>query len=147
MPNPTASEPPVFGCSCHRLRKLTRLMSLRYDQALAPAGVNVNQFAILRRAQAQPRSISALALELGMDRTTLSRDLKPLVAAGWVVMRRCADDARQRHIEVTLAGNDVITLARPLWRDAQTRIETLLGHDQVSQLHAALDHATGQLTP
>lgn len=142
------SPPPAlaFGCSCHRLRKLTRLMTQRYDQALAPAGVNVNQFAILRRAQVEPKSISVLALELGMDRTTLSRDLKPLVAAGWVVLRSSEDDARQRRIEVTPAGAEVIAAARPLWHETQADIETLLGHEQVSQLHAALDHATGQLT-
>ena len=141
------STPPLaFGCSCHRLRKLTRLMTQRYDQALAPAGVNVNQFAILRRAQVEPKSISVLALELGMDRTTLSRDLKPLVAAGWVVLRSSQDDARQRRIEVTPAGTEVIAAARPLWHETQTDIEALLGHEQVSQLHAALDHATGQLT-
>ncbi len=152
MPTPSPIPPqvntmrPVFGCSCHRLRKLTRLMTLRYDHALAPAGVNVNQYAILRRAKNAPRSISALAGELGMDRTTLSRDLKPMVAEGWVQLQADPDDARQRLIEVTAAGLAVIERAQPLWADTQARIELLMGQDEVGRLHAALDLATERLS-
>lgn len=121
-------------------------MTQRYDHALAPAGVNVNQYAILRRAKATPRSISALAIELGMDRTTLSRDLKPMVAAGWVHLQADTADARQRLIEVTAKGCDVIERARPLWAETQVRIEALMGQDEVGRLHTALDLATERLS-
>lgn len=121
-------------------------MTQQYDQALAPAGINVNQYAILRRAQVAPRSISALALELGMDRTTLSRDLKLLSNAEWVRLRADEQDARQRLIEVTAEGLRIITLAKPLWAATQVRIESLMGCDDMASLHYALDLATGRLS-
>ncbi|MCD9028234.1 MarR family transcriptional regulator [Luteimonas sp. BDR2-5] len=137
---------PVFPCSCHRLRKLTRLMTQRYDHALAPAGINVNQYAILRRAGQQPRPVGELAAALGMDRSTLSRDLKHLTAAGWARLAPSKTDARQRLVELTPSGRRVLGVAEPLWRDAQLRIERQLGLDGVAHLHAALDHATRTLT-
>lgn len=142
----TPPDVPVFGCSCHRLRKLTRLMSQRYDQALAPAGINVNQYAILRRSEGQPRSIGELSEALGMDRSTLSRDLKHLVAAGWTRLAPSRTDARQRLVELTPAGKRAIAAAEPLWRATQLQIESRLGVDEVGRLHAVLDRATRQLT-
>lgn len=138
-------DTPAFGCSCHRLRKLSRMMTQRYDQALAPAGVNVNQYAILRRAQIQPRTVGELALTLGMERSTLSRDLKHLVAVGWVRLQRDPDDARQRRIEVLPAGDAVVRAAEPLWRTTQLQIEALMGVDEVGRLHAVLDRVTRKL--
>ena len=142
---PDPLDAPAFGCSCHRLRKLSRMMTQRYDQALAPAGLNVNQYAILRRAQIQPRTVGELATTLGMERSTLSRDLKHLVAAGWVRLLRDPDDARQRRIEVLPAGAAVITQAEPLWRATQVQVEALMGVDEVGRLHAVLDRVTRKL--
>ncbi|MGO3127886.1 MAG: MarR family winged helix-turn-helix transcriptional regulator [Luteimonas sp.] len=142
---PDPLDSPAFGCSCHRLRKLSRMMTQRYDQALAPAGLNVNQYAILRRAQIQPRTVGALATTLGMERSTLSRDLKHLVAAGWVRLQPDPDDARQRRIEVLPAGAAVIEQAEPLWRATQVQVEALMGVDEVGRLHAVLDRVTRKL--
>lgn len=136
---------PAFGCSCHRLRKIARLMTQRYDRALAPAGINVNQYAILRHARGQPQTVGALARSLGMERSTLSRDLGHLVAAGWVCLQRDPDDARQRRVEMRPAGDAVLRVAEPLWRDAQLQIEVLMGVDEVGRLHAVLDRATRTL--
>lgn len=141
---PIADAPPRGACTCFRVRKLTRLMSQRYDQALAPAGLNLNQYSILRRASGTPRSIGELARELGMDRTTLTRDLKPLLAAGWVETAP-GDDARQRRIRVTAAGRRTVARAMPLWQAAQDDIERGLGRAGLLALHEQLDLAIGQL--
>ncbi|SFK82981.1 DNA-binding transcriptional regulator, MarR family [Lysobacter sp. cf310] len=141
---PRGSDPATSPCTCFRVRKLTRLMSQRYDQALAPAQLNLNQYSILRRASAAPRSIGEFARELGMDRSTLSRDLKPLVAAGWVATA-AGEDARQRRIQVTPAGKRAIARAIPLWQAAQDAIERELGRDGLLALHAQLDLAIAQL--
>ncbi|NUO77253.1 MAG: winged helix-turn-helix transcriptional regulator [Lysobacter sp.] len=145
----TAAPPSATGtalprCTCFRVRKLTRLMSQRYDQALAPAGLNLNQYSILRRADAVPRSIGELAMVLGMDRTTLSRDLKPLIAAGWVGTAP-GEDARQRRVRVTSAGRRTIARAEPLWLSAQNDIERKLGTAGLQALHEQLDLAIGHL--
>lgn len=139
-----ASEPATSPCTCFRVRKLTRLMSQRYDQALAPAGVNLNQYSILRRTGGRGRPLGEIAHELGMDRSTLSRDLKPLVAAGWVATA-AGEDARQRRIQVTAAGKRAIARAIPLWQTAQDAIELELGRDGLLALHAQLDLAIAQL--
>ncbi|QNP39974.1 MarR family winged helix-turn-helix transcriptional regulator [Lysobacter solisilvae (ex Woo and Kim 2020)] len=137
--------PPPGLCTCFRLRKLSRLVTQRYDRELAPAGLNVNQYSILRRASRGPRPIGALARELGMDRTTLSRDLKPLAAAGWIEFVAVASDGRQRCISVTAAGHAALDTAAPLWRQAQDAVEALLGSAGVGALHHHLDHAMQQL--
>ncbi|MEH6418743.1 MarR family winged helix-turn-helix transcriptional regulator [Pseudomonas sp. CGJS7] len=131
-------------CTCFRMRKLARLMSQRYDQALAPAGINLNQYSILRRTGGRGRPLGEVARELGMDRTTLSRDLKPLVAAGWIESV-AGEDARQRRLRITAEGRAVIERAQPLWRVAQDQIDRGLGEDGIAALHAQLDRAIAQL--
>ncbi|WP_255322903.1 MarR family winged helix-turn-helix transcriptional regulator [Lysobacter sp. K5869] len=126
------------------MRKLSRLMSQRYDQALAPAGLNLNQYSILRRTGGRGRPLGEIAHELGMDRSTLSRDLKPLVAAGWVESAP-GEDARQRRLRVTVAGRAAIERAVPLWRQAQDEIDQGLGAEGIAALHAQLDRAIAQL--
>ena len=125
-------------CTCFRLRKLARLVSQRYDRELAPAGLTLNQYSILRRAARASKTIGALARELGMDRTTLSRDLRPLSASGWVELVP-GPDARQREVRVTAAGLDALAAAQPSWRRAQDAVERQLGTSGVEQLHRHLD--------
>ncbi|QWF15685.1 MarR family winged helix-turn-helix transcriptional regulator [Lysobacter capsici] len=140
----SSPSPSPSVCTCFRMRKLSRLMSQRYDQALAPAGVNLNQYSILRRTGGQGRPLGEIAHELGMDRSTLSRDLKPLVDAGWIEAV-AGEDARQRRLRLTRAGRKVIDRAMPLWRVAQDEIDRGLGVDGIALLHAQLDAAIAQL--
>lgn len=140
------AQPFVSACTCFRLRKFSRLLSQRYDAALAPAGLNVNQFSILRRADHAPHTVGSLAVELGMERSTLSRDLKHLVANGWVRMAR-GEDARQKRIVVTAAGRRAIARATPLWRDAQAATGECVGQAALDRLHADLDTALQRLSP
>ncbi len=135
---------PATPCTCFRLRKLSRLMSQRYDRRLAIAGLNINQYSLLRRAGIEPRAIGELAREMGMDRTTLTRDLKPLAAAGWVDIA-AGEDARRRVVKVTAAGRRAIAKAKPLWREAQDEIEGLIGDTGTQRLHRQLDAAIRQL--
>lgn len=131
-------------CTCFRLRKLARLVSQRYDRELAQVGININQYSILRRASARPRALGELARELGMDRTTLSRDVKPLIAAGWVELAS-GEDARQRMVKVTANGKRLVARAQPIWRQAQDAIEASMGKANIDALHARLDQAAHSL--
>ena len=119
-------------------------MSRRYDQRLAAAGLNLNQYSILRRLGDQARTVGDLSGELGMDRTTLSRDLKPLLANAWVE-GVAGVDARQRPVRTTAAGRRVLAKAKPLWRQAQDEIDALLGERGTQQLHTHLDRALARL--
>jgi DNA-binding MarR family transcriptional regulator len=132
-------------CTCFRLRKLSRLVTQRYDRELAAAGLNLNQYSILRRAARTPQTVGALAREIGMDRTTLSRDLKPLAAAGWIELASSEDDARAKLVRVKPAGRRVLERAQPLWRKAQDEIDARLGAAGVNALHTHLDRAMARM--
>ena len=136
---------PASLCTCFRLRKLSRLVTQRYDRELAAAGLNLNQYSILRRAARTPQTVGALARAIGMDRTTLSRDLKPLAAAGWIELASSEDDARAKLVRVKPAGKRVLERAQPLWRKAQDEIDARLGAAGVNALHTHLDRAMARM--
>ncbi|MBN6151534.1 winged helix-turn-helix transcriptional regulator [Xanthomonas sp. AmX2] len=134
-------------CTCFLLRRAARRTTQVYDRELGKVGLSLNEYSILRRA-GQPRQLGALAERLGMDRSTLSRNLKPMLDAGWVEERR-GDDARQKLVVVSAAGRRLLKRALPHWQRAQARIDALAGperidalHEQLRQLERAL-HTTG----
>lgn len=135
----TRPAAPVRGCTCFRLRKLTRRVTQHYDAHLAAAGLRITQFSVLSMLEhADSLSVSELAERLEMDRTTLSRNLGPLQAAGWVESgaRR---DARSRALRITAAGRETWARAKPHWRRAQDELNQALGPEQVAGLHGLLD--------
>ena len=85
-----------------------------------------------------------LARRLGMDASTLSRNLRPLVDQGWLVQRAGAD-ARSRLIEITEAGQAKRRLARHHWKLAQEALIGRLGAAQVQALHALIDEGLARL--
>lgn len=138
--------PSTGHCTCFRVRKLNRLMSQRYDRRLAGAGLTLNQYSILRRLGDASRTVGDLARELGMDRTTLSRDLKPLLACAWLE-QVSTTDARQRPVRVSRAGKRALAQAMPAWREAQDEMEDLLGASGIQALHRQLNLAISRLQP
>jgi DNA-binding MarR family transcriptional regulator len=134
------------GCTCFKLRKLTRSMSRLYDQHLATAGLKITQYSLLANAAREALPVTELAERLGTERTTLTRNLKPLIEAQWVALLPGAD-SRQRIVTITDAGRAKLAQAWPAWRAAQTEIEQLLGAATVRALHAQLDHTLDRLTP
>jgi DNA-binding MarR family transcriptional regulator len=139
------AESQITGCTCDRLRKLTRRLTQHYDAHLAPAGLRVTQFSLLAHLQrAGPTTISALAELLDMDRTTLTRNLAPLEDAGLVAVQPGAD-ARTRAVAVTERGREAWREARPYWRRAQDEVERLLGPERVAGLHALLEGSLSAL--
>ncbi|MBK9605126.1 MAG: winged helix-turn-helix transcriptional regulator [Betaproteobacteria bacterium] len=143
MPDTSAT---TVGCTCFTLRKLTRTVSRLYDLHLAAAGMKTTQYSLLRSIAREALPVAGLAARLATERTTLTRTLKPLIDAGWVVLSPGAD-SRQRIVTITAAGLDAIKSARQAWRSAQTELETALGTEAVRDLHRQLDSALLQLSP
>src|SRR5947209_8645628 len=115
------------ACTVYRLRLAARRASRLYDRHLAPAGIGVAQFALLRVLEIHNgSSVTALALALEMDRTTLTRNLRPLVRAGLVELMN-GSDRRSRAIEITSEGRDRLAMAHPLWQQAQGELRDSLG--------------------
>ncbi len=130
----------IRGCTCFRVRRLARRVTQIYDRTLAPCGLRVTQFSLLSRlAWNDPMTMGALAAELDMDRTTLTRNLKPLLEAGLVALARAAGDARQREVHLTDLGRGRQREARKLWRVAQDEINDTLGEKEIASLHRLFD--------
>ena len=135
-----------LGCTCFKLRKLARAMSRLYDHHLAGVGLKTTQYSVLANAARAPLPVAELAELLGLERTTLTRNLKPLAEAGWVELKPGAD-SRQRIVTITDAGRDKVKQAYVVWRRAQTEFETLMGRESVRALHQQLESTLTQLTP
>ena len=125
-------------CTCFHLRRAARMVSQVYDQELAAVDLSLNEYSILRHASRGPCLLGELADALGMERTTLTRNLRPLIDAGWVKETR-GDDARQRVISLTANGSKRITRARPHWRRAQQKIDELYGESRTMRLRVELE--------
>ncbi len=137
---------PDIGCTCFRLRKLTRAVSRLYDQHMAVVGLKTTQYSLLKNIARQSRPVSELAELLAIERTTLTRNLKPLIDVGWVALASGVD-SRQRIITITATGLAKIDAARTAWRTAQTELETTLGIDAVRALTVLLDSTLVGITP
>ena len=138
------SATPHFGCTCARMRKLSRRLTRIYDAHLAAQAIKVTQYSLLANAARGERTLTEFAAELEMDRSTLSRNLAPLAAQGWVEIS-VGDDPRSRRIRVTAAGTRKLKAALPLWRKAQCEIESVLGAHSVGELHREIEHALASL--
>ena len=135
-----------LGCTCFALRKLNRTVTRLYDQHMAEAGLKTTQYSLLRHVAYEPLPIAELASRMNAERTTLTRNLKPLIDAGWVVLKP-GPDSRQRIPTITPAGNKVIAAARDAWRAAQSDLERTLGIGAVRDLHLQIETALTALAP
>ena len=114
-------------------------MTRLYDEALADVGLNAAQFSLLRNLQrlGQP-SISALAEAMGLDRSTLGRNLRVVEGRGLVQLGEGADQ-RSRQVALSDAGRQVLEQGAPLWEHAQQQLALRLGADKRAALLALLD--------
>ena len=108
------------SCVSLNLRRAARLVSRRYDEALRSLGITVGQFSLLGVLAAKGGApVSAVAQVLGMDRTTLTRNLRPLQARKLVTSQADPDDRRSRKLALSPAGEALFEKATPLWEKAQ----------------------------
>src|SRR5260370_23953952 len=123
-------------CTCFRLRSLTRRVTQLYDQALAPSGLTGTQYSLLAHARRNdgPLTMGELAQLLFTDRTTLTRNLRPLADAGLVKVAGGAD-ARSKAVVVTKKGGDSLRAPRPLWQEAPGCMCSPAGTKRLPPLH------------
>lgn len=146
MPPQPAATGASLGCTCSRLRRLTRRLTALYDRELAPTGLRVTQFSLLatlqRRGDEAGIAMSELAARMEMDRTTLTRNLRPLLDQGLVALVADPADARVHRAAITARGSAAFDAARPYWRRAQDFVNRKLGEADVAALHDWLDRVT-----
>lgn len=134
------------SCTAARLRKLTRRVTAFYEHHMRSTGLKLSQYSLLSQLSAVPQTLTVLADRMEIDRTTLTRNLKPLVEQG-LVGESTGTDARQRLFVLSAAGAQLRAQARPHWRQAQRALEQNLGPDFVANLHTQLDQALTRLKP
>ena len=121
-------------CTCANLRKAARAVTQAYDAALQTTGLKATQFTLLATlAGCGDTPLTRLADALVMDRTTLTRNLKPMLRKNLVHIAQ-DDDQRVRRVGLTKTGRSVYEAARPDWERVQARIPKALGQVRWSQL-------------
>ena len=135
----TDIEPKPEICNCSALRQAARHVTRFYDAFLSPAGLRATQFSILAKLrQRGPLTITALAAEMVMDRTTLGRNIRPLQRKGLVAVASGRRDLRSKELLLTETGLERLRAAGTPWREAQQRFETLFGVERASALRQFL---------
>jgi DNA-binding MarR family transcriptional regulator len=131
----------VAACTCFNLRKAARVVSQAYDNVLKPVGLKATQFSVLATLDtAGPLPMTQLAEQLLIDRTALSRNLKPLERDGLVLLAGEADQ-RVRLVTLTPEGKRNFDEALPLWEAIQTDMVDALGRDDWARLLGGLGAA------
>ena len=125
------------GCIALRARRFSRLVTRHYERALREAGLTQGQFSLLGAvAMEEPLSPIALARILDLEKSTLSRNLRPLIESKFLVCE--AGNAGGQSLRITRKGREVLRRALPAWKKAQVKMIALLGADAVSTLDAMI---------
>jgi DNA-binding MarR family transcriptional regulator len=127
------------GCSSEKLRSLSRRVSRHFDHIVGVAGLKTTQYSLLsnivRLGKVRPGELADL---LKMEASTLTRNLQPLVAQGWVVVGP-GDDGRTRFVSATDSGREKSDEAKREWKRAQLAFNARLTDERVMRLHALID--------
>lgn len=127
------------GCTNLKLRQLMRRVAQLYDAEVGKTGLRGTQYSLLSYAvKLGPVRPVDLARAMKVDASTLTRNLRPLIAAGLLV-QEAGPDARSRHVRATDAGREKRVEAQRRWRVAQEALNQRLGVQRVAALHALLD--------
>ncbi|MDM0043912.1 MarR family winged helix-turn-helix transcriptional regulator [Variovorax dokdonensis] len=133
------------GCTNFKVRQLMRHIGRIYDAEMANCGLKTTQYSLLSNVlNLGPIRPADLAEAMHMTPSTLSRNLQPLLAAGWIEMG-AGVDARSRLLRITDAGRVKRREAQGHWKVAQLALNERLGADKVSALHALIDDSLALL--
>ncbi|MEO6800343.1 MAG: MarR family winged helix-turn-helix transcriptional regulator [Rhodanobacter sp.] len=116
-------------------RRAARAITREFDVSLRVHGLRATQFTLLAALHlAGPRSIGEMAELLGVDRTTLTRNLAVAEASGWVTVRADRGDARSRRARITAQGARMLAVALPSWRKTQQSLTDTIGKQMAASL-------------
>ena len=132
------AELKTLGCTNFRLRQLMRRVAHHYDLEMAKAGLKTTQFSLLSHVlKLGPLRPGDLAKAMKVSASTLTRNLKPLIDAGWLELSS-GSDARSRSVSISAAGQVKREEARHRWKAAQDKLNQLLGLERVLALHGLI---------
>jgi DNA-binding MarR family transcriptional regulator len=128
---------PCRDCVCAALRRASRAVTQHYERSFRGSDLRATQFTLLSvLTQTGPLPLSALAIQAGLERTTLTRNLRLLEAKGFVRARTSKTDQRVRRVELTRAGRSAAAKGLPSWRKAQASVAPILQKHKLENLLA-----------
>ncbi|MFO1080253.1 MAG: MarR family winged helix-turn-helix transcriptional regulator [Reyranellaceae bacterium] len=134
-----------IDCTCFRVRRAARRVTQIYSRHLAASGLKISQFSLLGFICGEgPVTVGRLSELLTIDRTTLTRNLRPLLQGG-LVERARSGDRRRHELVATLAGRALFKRAVPLWAAAEQEVRDALGERLTGDLHAAIGQSMDRL--
>jgi DNA-binding MarR family transcriptional regulator len=137
----------TMGCTNFKLRQLMRRVARHYDLEMASAGLKTTQYSLLSHVlKLGPLRPGELAQSLKMSASTLTRNLRPLVDAGWLELA-AGTDARSRSVSITPAGRAKREEALGCWKAAQDSLNQQLGAGRVVALHGLINESLDLLSP
>jgi DNA-binding MarR family transcriptional regulator len=134
------------SCTCAKVRRISRKLSSFYDDILAPANLTITQYSLLATiGRIEPLTHSVLARKIGMDRTTLTRNLQPMIRSKWVITSS-GQDRRQHLLKLTERGKQKLHQSLILWEKAQKQLTAQLGPQLIKELHSVLTLTESAIT-
>ena len=125
-------------CNCLNLRRASGVITEIYDNFLKPSGLSISQFSLLAHMKKLGMvSVSDLAFKMRLDRTTLVRNLKSIEERGFIT-DIALTGTRNRQLELTESGLEVLERGEVLWLEAQSFLEQSLGKDDMNTLRGLL---------
>ena len=142
----TLLAPTLGPCACSQVRRLARKLSSLYDTLLSPEDLTITQYSLLADIErAGQLSHAVLAEKVGMERTTLTRNLRPLTRAKWVTAG-IGKDRRQRLLQLTAVGRWKLVRSLPLWEEAQGQFLSQIGTESLQELRTLLTSSESAIT-
>jgi DNA-binding MarR family transcriptional regulator len=130
-------------CNCFAIRQAARVITQIYDRHVGQSGVTGSQYTILAVLHAVPdMSMTELAEELMMDRTSLVRALQPLIRDGYVVSDSSGSAIKKASVRLSSEGEVKMAEAEAYWKDAQNEWEKKVGAKRAKALRDELIHVT-----
>jgi DNA-binding MarR family transcriptional regulator len=130
-------------CLCLASRRAALAITRTFERRLRPHHMRIAQFSMLTNlALRGPMAIGVLAAWLGVERTTLTRNLALVEAAGWVETAS-GEDARSRIVSLTASGRQKLEETYPAWREAQAEVTKRIGAGPTATLRQLSGQFTG----
>lgn len=124
----------ISPCFCINLRRAAGVLSDFYDKSLSKAQLTTSQFSLMKSlSRIQPCTVTALADEMGLERTTLVRTIKPLADRG-LIHNLAPAKSRNKLLSLTEDGDALMEYAASLWEEAQGAVKAYMGAEQIENL-------------
>lgn len=118
-------------CHCTNMRQISRKITNIYDEFLKPSNLNVTQYSLISNLKrVQPIKMNDFSKVVKLDRTTLVRNLKPLINLSLIEIKSI-DKSKAQLLELSQKGIELQNEGYKYWQKAQEYIEQTINHAEL----------------